>query len=161
MIDQTCQEAGYITARPLEGWLDDGWPGEGVFPHTVAYGSGMCILAGGFCGGAGDGGGACVHHVRDVRRRHESRSRTFMVESRRVSSRSCFEFVAGVRDLAEKFQGRGVRGSKGGECGCNELVTDSLHVCGMFVYFYAFAAPNAFWVGAREYIKRDSVVDRG
>ena len=112
MIDQTCQEAGYITARPLEGWLDDGWPGEGVFPHTVAYGSGMCIFAGGFCGGAGDGGGACVHHVRDVRRRHESRSRTFMVESRRVSSRSCFEFVAGVRDLAEKFQGRGVRGSK-------------------------------------------------
>ena len=81
MKDQTCQEAGYITARPLEGWLDNGWPGEGVFPHTVAYGSGMCILAGGFGGGTGDGGGTCVDHIRHVRRRHECRSRTFMMES--------------------------------------------------------------------------------
>ena len=101
MIDQTCQEAGYITARPLEGWLDDGWPGEGVFPHTVAYGSGMCILAGGFGGGTGDGGGACVHHVRDVRRRHESRSRTFMVESRRALGRGGGEARRGTRDASE------------------------------------------------------------
>ena len=77
-------------------------------PHTVAYGSGMCILAGGFGGGAGDGGGTSVDHIRHMRRRHEGRGRTFMMEPRRVSPRSCVEFVSGVRDLAEKFQGRGV-----------------------------------------------------
>ena len=83
-----------------------------------------------------------------------------MVESRRVSPRSCIEFVPGVRDLSEEFQGRGVRGSKGGECGCNKLVTCSLHVCSMFMNFYTFASPNYFWVGTREYIKRDPVVGR-
>ena len=77
MKDQTCQEAGNTTARPLEGWLDNGWPGKGVFPHTVAYGSGTCILAGGFGGGTGDGGGTCVNHMRHVRWRHERRRRAF------------------------------------------------------------------------------------
>ena len=45
-----------------------------------------------------------------------------MMESRRVSSRGCVKFVPSVRDLAEEFQGGGVRGSKGSECGCKELV---------------------------------------
>jgi len=36
--------------------LDDGWPGKGVFPHAVAYCSGVRVLACGFGGGAGDGG---------------------------------------------------------------------------------------------------------
>ena len=83
-----------------------------------------------------------------------------MVKSRRVSPRGCIELVSGVRDLAEKFQGRGVRGSKGGECGCKKLVAGSLHICSVFVNFYTFACSNSFWVGAREYVKRDSVVGR-
>ena len=68
---QACQEAGYVTARPLEGWLDDGWPGEGIFPHAVAYGTGMGICAGCLGGGSGDCGRTCMDHVCDVSWRHE------------------------------------------------------------------------------------------
>ena len=71
MNGQTYQEAGYETARPLEGWLDDGWPGEGVFPHAVAYGSGMRIFASGFGSGAGNSGRTGVHHIGNVGRRHK------------------------------------------------------------------------------------------
>ena len=41
MNGQNYQEAGYETARPLEGWLDNGWPGEGVFPHSIT----LCSMA--------------------------------------------------------------------------------------------------------------------
>ena len=117
---QTYQGIRYRTARPLEGWLDNGWPGKGIFPHTVAYCSGMCILAGGFGGGTGDGCRARVDHVRYMCWRHECGSRAFMVKSRRVSPRSCIELVSGMRDLAEEFQSGGVRSSNGSECGCKK-----------------------------------------
>ena len=68
MNGQTYQEAGYKTARPLEGWLDDGWPGEGIFPHAVAYCAGVGVFTSGLGSGAGDGGRASVHHVGDVGR---------------------------------------------------------------------------------------------
>ena len=83
-----------------------------------------------------------------------------MVEARRVSPCSGVELVTGVCNLAEEFQSRRVGGTKGSECGCNKLVTCSLHVCSMFMNFYTFASPNYFWVGTRKYIKRDSVVGR-
>ena len=51
--------------------MDDGWPGEGVFPHAVAYCSGVRIFACGFGGGAGDGGRTGMHHIGNVSRRHE------------------------------------------------------------------------------------------
>ena len=50
-----------------------------------------------------------------------------MMETRRVSPCGCVKFVPCVRDLAEEFQGGGVRGSKGGECRCKELVAGGFY----------------------------------
>ena len=49
-------DRGTEPARSLEGWLDDGWPGEGIFPHAVVYGTGMGVHEGGFGGGSGHSG---------------------------------------------------------------------------------------------------------
>ena len=49
--------------------MDDGWPGEGVFPHAVAYCTGVRVFARGFGGGTGDGGGTGMHHIGNVSRR--------------------------------------------------------------------------------------------
>ena len=68
---QSYQEVGYRTARPLEGWLDNGWPGEGICPHAVAYCTGVCVLAGSFGSGTGDGSRARMDHVSDVSWSHE------------------------------------------------------------------------------------------
>ena len=69
-----------------------------------------------------------------------------MMESRRVSPRSCIKFVPGMRDLAEEFQSRRVGGTKGSECGCNKLVSSSFYVGSMLVNFHAFTGSNLFWV---------------
>ena len=69
-----------------------------------------------------------------------------MVEPRRVSPSGSVELVTGVCNLAEEFQSRRVGGTKGSECGCNELVSSSFYVGGMFVYFHAFIPCNYFWV---------------
>ena len=69
-----------------------------------------------------------------------------MMESRRVSPRSCIKFVPGVRDVAEEFQSRRVGGTKGSECGCNKLISSSFYVGGVFVDFHAFVPCNPFWV---------------
>ena len=69
-----------------------------------------------------------------------------MMESRRVSPRSCIKFVSGVCDLAEEFQSRRVGGTKRSECGCNKLVSSSFYVGGMFVDFHSFIPCNYFWV---------------
>ena len=69
-----------------------------------------------------------------------------MVEARRISSCGGVELVPGVCYLAEEFQSRRVGGTKGSERGCNELVSSSFYVGGMFVYFHAFIPCNYFWV---------------
>ena len=81
-----------------------------------------------------------------------------MMESWRVSSRGCVKFVPCVRDLAEEFQGRGVRGSKGGERRCKELVAGGFYIGCMFVNFYAFISCHDFWVGTRKYVEGDAVI---
>ena len=81
-----------------------------------------------------------------------------MVETRRVSPCGCVKFVPCVRDLAEEFQGGGVRGSKGSECGCKELVTGGFYIGCVFVNLYAFTGSDSFWVGARENIEGNAVI---
>ena len=81
-----------------------------------------------------------------------------MMESRRVSPRGCVKFVSCVRDLAEEFQGGGVRGSKGGECRCKELVAGGFYIGCMFVNFYAFISCHDFWVGTRKDVEGDAVI---
>ena len=83
-----------------------------------------------------------------------------MVEARRISSCGGVELVPGVCYLAEEFQSRRVGGTKGGECGCNEFVASSFYIGGMFIDFRAFIPCNPFRVGACEYIKGNTVVNR-
>ena len=70
--------------------MDDGWPGEGIFPHTVAYCAGVGVSTCGFGGGAGDGGRTGVHHVGDVGRRHEGGGRAFVISLRDLKKKSRF-----------------------------------------------------------------------
>ena len=81
-----------------------------------------------------------------------------MMETRRVSPCGCAKFVPCVRNLAEEFQGGGVRGSKGGECRCKELVAGGFYIGCMFVNFYAFTPCHYFWVGARKDVEGDAVI---
>ena len=81
-----------------------------------------------------------------------------MMETRRVSPCSCVKFVPCVRDLAEEFQGGGVRGSNGGECRCKELVAGGFYIGCVFVNFYSFTGGDSFRVGAREAVKGNAVI---
>ena len=133
-------------ARSLKGWLDDVWPGEGVFPHAVAYSSGMGVLAGGFGSGSGDGGGTSMHHVGYMSWSHECGCGTLMVKPWHVTACSRVQLVPGVCYLTKEFQSRRVRGSKGSESGCNELVASIFYVGSILVNLDTFAPCHSFWV---------------
>ena len=58
-----------------------------------------------------------------------------MVEPGRVASGGMVQLVARVRNSAEEFDGRRIRGAGRGECGSNKFVAGGFDISGVLVPF--------------------------
>ena len=83
-----------------------------------------------------------------------------MMESGRIVSGGFVQLVARVRNSAEEFNGRGIRGAGRGECRSNKFVAGGFDTSGVLIPFCTSAPCNCFWIGGGENVESDAIVHR-
>ena len=83
-----------------------------------------------------------------------------MMKSRRITPCRPVQFVARVRNSAEKFNGRRIRGTGRGECGSNKLIANSFNISSMLIPFSGGVNFNPVGISGGEDVKGNAVVDR-
>ena len=83
-----------------------------------------------------------------------------MVKSRRITSCRPIQFVARVRDSAEKLNGGRIRGTGRGECGSNKLIANSFNISSMLIPFSGGVNSDSVGISGGEDVKGNAVVDR-
>ena len=81
-----------------------------------------------------------------------------MVKSRRITPCRPIQFVARVRDSAEKINGGRIRGTGRGECRSNKFIAGGFDISGVLIPFCSSVDCNPVWIGGGENVESDAIV---